>query len=267
MVSDERFYYLAFSCFEEGIGPMRFQLLLNYFKSAKNAWLGKQTELQSAGIPQSIIEKFLEFKTKFDLEKYLQDLAKKEISFITIEDENYPYLLKQISDPPFVLYVKGSCSFFACAKERTKENTPRASSPVTLEPRQQGSPSGIPSLRLGQFPFSSADSASVTMPTTQKGSDENNFWLSDNKIAVVGTRTPTSYGRQVTEILTAQLAVAGLTIVSGMARGVDTLAHRTAMENGAKTIAVLGCGVDLIYPPENKELYYQISRGNGCVIS
>lgn len=89
----------------------------------------------------------------------------------------------------------------------------------------------------------------------------------DLALAVVGTRKITSYGRQVTEILTQNLVAEGLTIVSGLARGVDSLAHKTAIEAGGRTIAVLGSGVDVIYPPENKKLSEEIIKNGGAVIS
>ena len=82
-------------------------------------------------------------------------------------------------------------------------------------------------------------------------------------IAIVGLRAITPYGRSVTKQLTADLSVAGLTIVSGMARGIDTAAH---MEAGGRTIAVLGCGVDRVYPAENKQLMQDIIQ-KGTVIS
>lgn len=88
----------------------------------------------------------------------------------------------------------------------------------------------------------------------------------DLAIAVVGARFATAYGRQVTDKLVADLVSAGLTIVSGMARGIDSFAHRAAIEAGGRTIAVLGNGVDLVYPPENKGLYEQIIK-NGAVVS
>ena len=88
----------------------------------------------------------------------------------------------------------------------------------------------------------------------------------DLAIAVVGARYATVYGRQVTEKLVVDLVNAGLTIVSGMARGIDSFAHKAAMDAGGRTIAVLGSGVDLIYPPENKGLYEQIVK-NGAVVS
>lgn len=85
-------------------------------------------------------------------------------------------------------------------------------------------------------------------------------------MAVVGTRTITRYGKDVTTQFVRAFAYEGLCVVSGGARGVDSLAHRTALECGGKTIAVLGCGVDIAYPPENKELLNEIAQ-NGLVVS
>ena len=88
----------------------------------------------------------------------------------------------------------------------------------------------------------------------------------DLAVAVVGSRNATPYGRQVTERLVFDLVKNGLTVVSGLARGIDSVAHRVALESGGRTIAVLGCGVDLIYPPENKKLAEEIAR-SGAVVS
>jgi len=84
--------------------------------------------------------------------------------------------------------------------------------------------------------------------------------------AVVGTRLPSHYGRQVAEKLGRELAQHGVTVVSGLARGVDTFAHKGALEGGGRTLAVLGCGIDVHYPPENRKLYDVISA-QGAVIS
>ena len=87
-------------------------------------------------------------------------------------------------------------------------------------------------------------------------------------IAIVGTRKLTGYGRQVARDITAGLVRKGITIVSGLARGVDTVAHKTALEMGGRTIAVLGSGLDQIYPPENRQLAQQIiEQRQGAVIS
>ena len=86
------------------------------------------------------------------------------------------------------------------------------------------------------------------------------------KIAVVGSRNATGYGLTTTKNLCAGLASLGITIVSGMARGIDTAAHEGAMAGGGKTIAVLGSGLERIYPAENAKLFHRISE-NGAVVS
>ena len=88
----------------------------------------------------------------------------------------------------------------------------------------------------------------------------------DLAIAVVGTRRATPYGRQATERIAADLAAAGVTIVSGLARGIDTCAHRAALGVSGRTIAVLGCGVDVAYPPENARLAAEIAE-RGALVS
>ena len=85
-------------------------------------------------------------------------------------------------------------------------------------------------------------------------------------LGVVGTRRPTPYGLAVAERLSADLAQAGLTIVSGMARGIDTAAHKGALAAGGNTIAVLGCGVDVVYPSENRKLAAEIAA-KGLMVS
>lgn len=90
----------------------------------------------------------------------------------------------------------------------------------------------------------------------------------DHAIGVVGTRNVSRYGAEVTESIVTGLVGAGCTIVSGMAYGVDAVAHKTALERGGQTIAVLGCGVDIIAPPINTKLYHDIiESGRGAVIS
>jgi DNA processing protein len=96
---------------------------------------------------------------------------------------------------------------------------------------------------------------------------KGSFSEKDNySIGAVGTRNPTNYGKIQTERIISELAQQGLTIVSGMARGIDSIAHETALKNGSRTIAVIGSGLDIIYPPENKNLYTKISE-NGVIIS
>lgn len=85
-------------------------------------------------------------------------------------------------------------------------------------------------------------------------------------VAIVGTREPTAYGKSMTEMLSRELALRGITIVSGLARGIDTLAHQAALNAGGRTLAVLGCGADRIYPPENYRLASEIIR-HGAVLA
>lgn len=88
----------------------------------------------------------------------------------------------------------------------------------------------------------------------------------EDAVSVVGTRSTTPYGRSTTKKLVQELAGGGITIVSGMARGIDSVAHREALNSGVKTVAVLGCGVDIIYPSENRKLYQRIIN-HGTVVS
>ena len=88
----------------------------------------------------------------------------------------------------------------------------------------------------------------------------------DYAVAVVGTRNPTHYGISAAEDISRTLAGAGITIVSGMARGIDSVAHMGAIVGKGRTIAVLGSGIDVIYPPENKKLYEDIAA-NGAVVT
>ncbi len=87
----------------------------------------------------------------------------------------------------------------------------------------------------------------------------------ENAVAIVGTRKPTHYGTTVTSRISSELSSSGVTIVSGMARGIDTQAHRGALAAQGRTIAVLGCGIDVVYPPENRDLMDRISRSGAVV--
>lgn len=88
----------------------------------------------------------------------------------------------------------------------------------------------------------------------------------DKSIAVVGTRTPSNYGKVIAQEIVKGLVMHDITIVSGLARGIDSIAHHNAIQSGGKTIAVLGCGVDRCYPPENKKLFDDIPK-HGAIIS
>ncbi len=100
-----------------------------------------------------------------------------------------------------------------------------------------------------------------------KGDLENFDWDRDFFFAVVGTRNPTAYGKQISTKFSRELAEAGAVIVSGMAMGIDGLAHRAALDSGCRTIAFLGCGVNVIYPWVNRDIYYQMIESGGLIIS
>jgi len=95
---------------------------------------------------------------------------------------------------------------------------------------------------------------------------KGNLVKEDINVAVIGSRMASTYGKFMTERLSRELALNGVTVVSGMARGVDSAAHTGAIAGGGRTIAVLGSGIDVIYPPENKKLFEKISA-NGAVIT
>jgi len=103
---EERNYWLGFSVFS-GIGPMKFKTLLTRFGSAKNAWEASKSDLEKV-IGERLAEKFDEFRHKFSIKDYINQLEKKDVSFIILTDKEYPKLLKKIRNPPFVLYIKGN---------------------------------------------------------------------------------------------------------------------------------------------------------------
>ncbi|MFA5135778.1 MAG: DNA-processing protein DprA [Patescibacteria group bacterium] len=100
-----------------------------------------------------------------------------------------------------------------------------------------------------------------------KGKKEMIDFEKDVCLSVVGTRKPTSYGQYMTRLFSGKLVERGFIIVSGLAMGVDTIAHQTALEKHGKTIAVLGCGVDIVYPQVNHRLYHEIIQRGGIVVS
>ncbi len=196
-------YWLALSQFYK-FGPVKFKKIKNYFHTIENAYKASLKDYLRAGIEEKIAEEFIIFKHKIKPEKLLENLAKEKLKALTIEDKNYPELLKQIYDPPFILYYRGDLEAL------------------------------------------------------------NGFSL-----AVVGARKYSPYGAQVTEKLTKELAYNHLTIVSGLALGIDTLAHSAAIEAGGKTIAVLGSGLDQqnIYPSQNRYLADKIQAHGGLILS
>lgn len=193
---DEKRYWIGFTLVK-GIGAVRFRRLLEHFGDAKSAWDASSPALVEAGLSLKLIERLVAVREKVDLSLVWDQTQAKDIQVLTWLDEAYPQRLKEIEQPPPVLYLRG---------ELLPEDT----------------------------------------------------WA----VAIVGTRRVTPYGRQVTEEIASFLAANGITIVSGLARGIDSLAHSSALKAGGRTLAVLGCGVDRIYPPENRQLVEQmLERG------
>jgi len=199
-VINEKHYLAALYSFTD-FGPKRTDLLLNYFKSAEKVWQLKKAKLSEVGLRDSLVDKFVEYREKFDIASYIKRLDKLGIKFTTRTSKCYPENLKGLDGSPVVLYYRGTWS----------------------------------------------------------KNDEN-------AVAIVGTRKMTSYGREVAEKFSTELASVGITIVSGLARGIDTIAHKSALSAGGRTIAVVASGLDNIYPPENASLSKMISE-NGVVFS
>ncbi|HAD07781.1 MAG TPA: DNA-protecting protein DprA [Anaerolineaceae bacterium] len=194
-------YWVGFN-YVKGIGSVRLNRLLQAFGGdLKAAWEAPYEKLIAVRLHPRLVENVLRVRSQIDLERIWENIERKGIQVITWEEEAYPSLLRQIDQPPPVLYIKGEY---------------------------------LPEDELA--------------------------------VAVVGTRRVSAYGKQVAEELAAFLARNQVTVVSGLARGTDAVAHQSALREGGRTLAVLGCGVDLIYPPEHVKLAEEITA-NGALIS
>lgn len=185
-----------------GLGPTKARKLVEHFGSAEAVFHASLTELEGTGIKAVSAQSIATGKSAELAREEIARAAGMGVTIISSEDAYYPARLKEIYDPPLVLYVRG-----------------------------------------------------------------NSEVLTHPGIAMVGTRHPTPYGSGMAERLACDLAVQGLVIISGMARGVDTASHRGAITAKGKTVAVLGTGVDVIYPKENSRLAEQILALGGCLIS
>jgi DNA processing protein len=177
-------------------GRRKAVMLLSEGKSAREVVERMESEdlLKELPVPESA--------PPFNAERELELCAQKGIDFLLFSDADYPAILKQVSDPPLLLYKKGALA----------------------------------------------------------ESDRN-------AIAIVGTRHPSFYGRAQAKRFAQELAARGLTIVSGLARGIDQVAHDAALQvSYGRTVAVMGCGLDIIYPKENESLYRKITE-RGAILS
>jgi DNA processing protein len=197
---NEKHYWVGFNLVK-GIGAVRLHLLKNYFGDLEHAWEATSDQLRETGLSARLVENIIQVRASVDIDDYYKKILSQGISVITDQDENYPARLKEIDQPPPVLYLKGE-----------------------MKP--------------------------------------DDFW----SVAIVGTRRVTAYGRQITDELASYLAQNGITVISGLARGVDAIAHQSSIHAGGRTLAVLGCGVDRVYPPEHRNLADQIIH-QGSLIS
>ena len=198
--AEELSYWLALRLIP-GLGTRKSFRLLEAFKTPQAIFRATTSELEGWGLPGGIARSISSGCTFDDAIDQSRKLDAAGAELVTLNDPRYPDRLRQIYDPPIVLFVMGD--------------------PDKLDSRM---------------------------------------------VAIVGTRKPTPYGTNVAEKLSADLGNLGLGVTSGMARGIDTAAHRGALSVNAVTVAVLGCGVDVIYPSENKRLHQDIVK-SGAVIS
>jgi DNA processing protein len=185
-----------------GLGPTRAKRLVEFFGGVEGVFRASLTELEAAGLPAGAAQSLATGRSIELAQDELGKAAATGIHIVSLDDPEYPPELRQIYDPPLLLYVRGNV-------------------------------------------------AAISRPG----------------IAMVGTRHPTPYGMGMAERLACELAARNLIIFSGMARRVDTFAHRGAVSAKGKTVAVFGTGVDVMYPKENSRLADQILSFGGALIS
>lgn len=184
-----------------GVGSARYRALLKAFGSPSGVFkAGAEALSKVPGLDSKTAAAIAGFQMDGSAEKMLAKLRSCQARIISIWDETYPERLKQIHDPPALLFLRGE------------------------------------------------------LPAQDEIS-----------IAIVGTRTPSEYGLQQAFRIAEGLAQQGVSTVSGMARGVDSAAHKGCLEGGGKTYAVFGCGIDVIYPRENKSLAAKIEASGGLI--
>lgn len=195
------YYKLALNL-APGVGSIIYKRLVQTFGDAELVFRASLHELKRIeGVGAKIAEDIKKFAWQPVVEKELHLAEKMGVRIISWDNAEYPQNLKEIYDPPPILYILGKI-----------------------------------------------------LPQDQKA------------ISVVGSRNPTTYGKAAAERIAFGLSRVGITVISGLARGVDSCAHRGALKAGGRTIGVLGCGLNIVYPPENKELYEQMAK-QGAVIT
>ena len=186
-----------------GVGPQKMKMLLSFFGEPEKIWNAKLEELVASKVGEKLAERIILERNSINPDAEWERLERENIKIITLNCLDYPCLLKESHNPPYILYYQG-------------------------------------------------DSKLMTMPM----------------IAIVGSRKYTAYGAQVAQTFARDLVSSGFIVVSGMAMGIDTFAHRGALDQKGKTIAVLGNSLDAenIYPQVNFNLSREII-GNGLLLS
>jgi DNA processing protein len=197
---DEELHWLALRLVP-GLGTRGAGKLIAQFRTPQAIFRASRSELQGAGLSGALAQSIASGCTFEDAVAQQEKMLEAGTAVIAITGPLYPALLREIYDPPVLLFARGEAAL-----------------------------------------------------------------LQSTMLGVVGTRRPTPYGIAAAERLSGDLARAGLTIVSGMARGIDTAAHKAALAAGSPTIAVLGCGVDVVYPAENRNLSVEIAA-RGLIVS
>jgi DNA processing protein len=203
---EEQAYWLAFDRLTAPrLSGSKAAALFGQFQSLKTIWQASKSELREfRSFAPDFIDSFVEQRRAIEPLAVLEQIKKQDIQAYPNCHPLFPALLREITNQPLILYVKGKIS------------------PEELI----------------------------------------------NTIGVVGTRRPTSYGQRLAKQYGRELAQSGVTVISGMAIGIDSIAHWGAIEGGGKTIAVLASGVDLCYPSSNKPLYNKLVSGDcGAVVS
>lgn len=196
-------YWIGFSSIEQ-VDSSFILRLYDYFGSIEKAFQVSLDDLKNIeGLSVRKAENFLRFRDKVNIDNTYTEVETRGINFLTFEDEKYPSMLRQISNPPAVLYYKGK--LFDCNLDKT--------------------------------------------------------------LAVVGSRKASSHGREDLRKIISGFANTDICIVSGLAAGIDTVAHTSAIENNLRTIGVIASGFDYTYPASNKGLYQNIENGYGAVIT
>ena len=186
-----------------GMGPVRLRRLLEVFETPARILAAKTQALRSVnGVGPEVAETITRWEEHVDLQGELARIGEFGAEVLTQASPDYPRLLREIHNPPIVLYVWGKLSH-----------------------------------------------------------------RDEHAIGVVGSRQASHYGTECAKKLSYQLAYAGMTVVSGLARGIDTSAHQGALAAKGRTVAVLGSGLSRLYPRENQGLAEKIADGSGAVVS